>query len=82
LVITDLRMPHVTGDELIKQLRAQHYAAKFCIMSGGFESLYAPLAQVARVFGADAALPKPVHMALLEATIRMLTDTGLDRSVP
>ena len=81
LVITDLQMPHVTGTEVISQLRAVGYRARFCIMSGSFVHQELPLAQIKRMFGADAALAKPFKIDQLVAVLRAMTIADGDPDV-
>ena len=75
VVITDLQMPHVTGSDVIAQMRAIGYRARFCIMSGSFVHQELPLAQIKRIFGADAALAKPFKIDQLVAVLRAMTST-------
>jgi CheY-like chemotaxis protein len=79
LVITDLQMPRMKGDELIAQLRAIGYRALICIVSGTFS--VSSIGQMQRVFGADAALAKPFTIDALVAIIRRLMVADVDPGV-
>jgi CheY-like chemotaxis protein len=79
LVITDLQMPRMKGDELIARLRAIGYRAQLCIVSGSFSA--GSIGQMQRVFGADAALAKPFVADALVAVIRRLMVSDIDPGV-
>jgi hypothetical protein len=68
-----VRLPHL-------QLRVG-YRARFCIMSGSFMHQELPLAQIKRMFGADAALAKPFKINQLVAVLRAMTMTDGDPGV-
>ena len=72
IVIADLRMPNMGGDELIGRLRASGYSARSCIMSASFAAPDMSADQMARMFGADAALAKPFEIAQLRSVLRFL----------
>lgn len=65
LMITDLVMPEREGIETIKAARQTHPELRIIAISGAFGGEYL---RIAKLLGADAALPKPLRMdALLEA---------------
>src|ERR1700674_3670461 len=71
LVITDVRMPELTGIELASRLRGNHRTAGVPILmfSDMGESRDALVGYAA---GADDYLPKPFELAILEAKVQSL----------
>jgi CheY-like chemotaxis protein len=65
-VITDERMPGVTGTELIRQIRAVRGAVPVILVSG---YLSTPVASAARTAGADEVLRKPLALRELAASL-------------
>ncbi len=57
LVITDYRMPNMTGTELIEQMRARGYAQPVIIISGFVDALGLTEANT----GADTVIQKSAH---------------------
>lgn len=71
LVITDLIMPGQQGFETISALRQQYPNVPIIAISG---AIMGDLRQEAIALGADAALPKPINLRELLATVeRLLT---------
>lgn len=78
LLITDNRMPRVTGMELIKQLRSEDVAMPIILASGT-----APTEELKRHpwLQVDAMLPKPFTLAeLLDTVIKVLSASDRARS--
>ncbi len=73
IVITDIRLPVMTGLEMIEALFAMHFAGAFIILSGYADFRFA---QQALRFGVDDYLLKPATLsemrAVLDKTIRRL----------
>lgn len=67
LVLLDLRMPGVSGEELLVRLRARPALAEVpvVVLSGDADA-----ARVAAALRADGWLPKPIEMAELLAVVR------------
>ncbi|MGN0394984.1 MAG: response regulator [Coprococcus sp.] len=57
LVLMDIRMPQMTGTELMEKARASGYAGEFIILSGYSDFSYA---QTAMHYGASCYLTKPI----------------------
>lgn len=63
VLLTDDRMPRMTGRELAAELRGRGYVGKILMVSGTAEGdVFAA--------GVDELLPKPVDTALLRASVR------------
>ncbi|MBM3565130.1 MAG: response regulator [Alphaproteobacteria bacterium] len=71
LVITDIMMPEQDGIETIRTLKAEFPRLPIIAMSGGGQTNNLDYLEMARTFGAVAAIPKPF---LPEA---LLQDVGL-----
>ncbi len=69
LVITDVCMPEQDGLETIRALRRASGDVKIVAISGAFDGLFL---NVARAFGANAALPKPFGPTELVACVNTL----------
>ncbi|HJV33109.1 MAG TPA: response regulator [Patescibacteria group bacterium] len=63
VLLTDDRMPRMSGRELAADLRKRGYAGKILMVSG-------TAGQDVRADGVDELLPKPVDTALLRDTVR------------
>ncbi|HEX7966995.1 MAG TPA: response regulator [Stellaceae bacterium] len=68
-VITDILMPQKEGIETIREIREVAPEMKIIAMSGGGSSHNLMFLDVARAFGADAALAKPFRPAELKDTV-------------
>ncbi len=68
-VITDILMPQKEGIETIREIREVAPDMKIIAMSGGGTSHNLMFLDVARAFGADAALAKPFRPAELKDTV-------------
>ncbi len=68
-VITDILMPQKEGIETIREIREAAPGMKIIAMSGGGSSHNLMFLDVARAFGADAALAKPFRPAELKDTV-------------
>jgi len=69
VVLTDLYMPQMGGDELIKQLKERAYDSqpKIAVISAALSGPVEELAAAAAGWGADAFIAKPVTRAQLSA---------------
>jgi CheY-like chemotaxis protein len=76
LLVTDIRMPHMSGFELYDELRQIRPELKTVFMSGYSETAYSSLEHD----GATAFLQKPFGIADLATRVRSLLD-GDDTSV-
>ena len=73
LVITDIIMPNTEGMETIHAIKKRLPSARILAISGGGNSLFAhDLLDMARIIGADAALPKPFSKNALLTLVRSL----------
>jgi CheY-like chemotaxis protein len=76
VMITDLVMPEREGIETIKMARQTYPGLRIIAISGAFGGEYL---RIAKLLGADAALPKPLHMdALLEAVRKAFVEPIAD----
>jgi DNA-binding response OmpR family regulator len=66
LLITDLMMPEQDGIETVQQFRRAFPGVKVIAISGAMDGL---CLRMARMLGADATLPKPLHMQTLSSLI-------------
>jgi CheY-like chemotaxis protein len=73
LVISDLVMPHVDGLQLLQRLRQMAAPPPAIVISGGDRGMMECL-DVAILFGARAALRKPVVWSELRGHIEALMD--------
>lgn len=58
VVVTDMRMPGLSGADVIRAVRSSHGAMRLVAMSGDFQDCDSS-AERARALGADAVLSKP-----------------------
>jgi len=72
VVITDIRMPHVSGHDAILKLRNAFPALKIIAMTGGGAVDKEMYCQVAKKLGADRTLTKPFNPAELISTLHGL----------
>jgi CheY-like chemotaxis protein len=72
LVVTDLLMPDIDGIELIRTLAARAPELPVAVLSGADASGPGNLLWAALMFGAAAALEKPIAPAELRATVDRL----------
>jgi len=68
-VITDILMPQKEGIETIREIRERAPGVKIIAISGGGSSHNLMFLDVARAFGADAALAKPFRPNELTAMV-------------
>ena len=61
LVVLDMLMPNRDGLETITQLKAAHPEVRILAISSGGQMGSSLLLRTALAFGADEALPKPLH---------------------
>ncbi len=73
LVITDMAMPKMTGDEMARQIRAIRPDIPIILCSGFSESINP---QTMEVIGISAVLRKPVLYSDLAHTVRQVLETG------
>ncbi|MEG0566502.1 MAG: response regulator, partial [Hungatella sp.] len=71
IVITDIRMPHLNGLELIKRCRDYHLDIQFILLSGYDDFTYA---QTAIRYGARAYVLKPLKREELIAELENLAE--------
>lgn len=77
LVITDLYMPEKEGLETIMELRQEDSRIKILVMSGGSPHMnMSEMFNMAELFGADAALPKPFAMGVFLQRVKALVESG------
>ncbi len=72
LIITDILMPDKEGIETILEIRRHDRDVPILAMSGGGSLSSSRLLDIARKFGADAAIAKPFAMAELLALVDRL----------
>ena len=72
LVITDVFLPGDDGTETILRLKQAASAPKVIAISGGGTLCGMQVLRLARLFGADAALSKPLNLPVLAETVRGL----------
>ena len=75
LVVCDMTMPRLSGEQLLARAKAAHPSLPFILCTGFSASMSGERAQA---LGASALLPKPVTMDLLATTVR----AALDRREP
>ncbi len=71
-VITDILMPQKEGIETIREIRERAPGCKIIAISGGGMSHNLMFLDVARAFGADAALAKPFRPNELSAVVEQV----------
>ena len=80
IVITDILMPQKEGIETIREIREVAPGTKIIAVSGGGSSHNLMFLDIAKAFGADAALAKPFRPnQLVEAVQRALTGDNEDQ---
>jgi CheY-like chemotaxis protein len=72
LLIVDLSMPEPDGFEMLQYLRSRVPQLKIIVISGFLQGRLLP---VAKLFGAVAALEKPINSALLINTVNGVLST-------
>ncbi|HEY6809245.1 MAG TPA: response regulator [Gemmatimonadales bacterium] len=72
LVLTDVYMPGEDGLAEIRELRAGWPGVRIAAMSGAADRGDVDLLEVARAFGADAAIAKPFELDAMLALVRSL----------
>ena len=72
VVITDIIMPRKEGLEVIMELRRRHPDIRLIAISGGGRTKSTDFLHLAKKLGADAILPKPLDIDMLEKTVREL----------
>ena len=75
LVITDMAMPGMTGDQLVKAMRAVQPGIPIIICSG-FSDRFGP--QDAESIGVQAFLMKPIAISELAQKVRKILDGTLE----
>ena len=76
IVITDILMPQKEGIETIREIRQMAPATKIIAVSGGGASHNLMFLDIAKAFGADAALAKPFRPAQLAKTVELMLAKG------
>lgn len=71
IVITDHNMPHVTGLELVRQLRAQNFAGKIAVLSAFLD---AKNVEAYHELNVDLMLSKPFDIEELRHAVEVLAD--------
>jgi two-component system cell cycle response regulator DivK len=77
LVITDIQLPHVTGLDLIRMIRADEQLADVPIMAVTAYSARGDEERI-RAAGAQAYVSKPISVVRFAATVDQLLRTGSD----
>lgn len=72
LVVLDMLMPNKDGLETISELKASHPEVRILAISSGGRMDSGMLLRTALAFGADDALPKPLHADTLARTVARL----------
>jgi CheY-like chemotaxis protein len=72
LVITDMVMPHSPGYEVILSLRQHFPKLKILAISGGSRLSPREYLDLAKLVGADMAIPKPFQARSLVSAVRQL----------
>lgn len=72
LLITDIVMPRKDGLEVVREVRKKHPHVKILSISGGGRTWGGDYLAMSQKLGADAALPKPLDMDVLEKTVKSL----------
>lgn len=72
LVVLDMLMPNKDGLETISELKASHPEVRILAISSGGRMDSGMLLRTALAFGADDALPKPLHADTLTQTVARL----------
>ncbi|MEO8043553.1 MAG: response regulator [Spartobacteria bacterium] len=71
IIITDHKMPRVTGLELVRRLRAQNFSGKIVVLSAYLD---ADNTRAYQALGVDLLLAKPFDMDELRHAIEILAD--------
>lgn len=82
LIITDIRLPGISGLELLRKIRDRHPNVKIVMMSGMTDQ---DIEERAREAGANIFLRKPIEMPLFLNTISLileLSSSDADKNVP
>lgn len=66
LIITDIRLPGISGLELLRKIKSQHPLVKIIMMSGMRDE---DIDDKAKESGADIFLPKPIEMPVFLDTV-------------
>lgn len=73
LIVTDIRLPGISGLELLRKIRDRHPDVKIVMMSGITDR---DIEEKAREAGADIFLRKPIEMPLFLNTISLILELG------
>ncbi len=73
LIVTDIRLPGISGLELLRKIRDRHPDVKIVMMSGITDR---DIEEKAREAGADIFLRKPIEMQLFLNTISLILELG------
>jgi CheY-like chemotaxis protein len=82
LIITDIRLPGISGLELLRKIRGRHPDVKIVMMSGMTDR---DIEEKAREAGANIFLQKPIEMPLFLNTISLILELGsadTEKNVP
>jgi len=72
LVVTDILMPDKDGIETLREIKAEQPALKVVVVSGGGVTMQPTFLNVAKKFGADATLQKPVDIGEFCSVVKQL----------
>ena len=72
LIITDIFMPELEGLEFIREIKKECSLVKIIAISGGSICIDVGYLDIAKLFGADISLSKPLDNEQLLATVKML----------
>ena len=75
LVVLDMLMPNRDGLETIMEIRRRHPGVRILAISSGGSIGAGDLLRMARLFGADETLAKPLSFSAFAATVNRLLET-------
>jgi len=82
LVVLDMLMPNRDGLETIIEIRRKHPKVRILAISSGGNIGVGNLLGMARVFGADETLAKPLSFTTFASTVNRLLETPAPASGP
>ena len=82
LVVLDMLMPNRDGLETITEIRRRHPGVRILAISSGGSMGVGNLLNMARVFGADETLAKPLSFVTFAETVNRLLQSSTTASSP
>ena len=73
LIITDIIMPEMDGLEVIQYIKATHPKTRIIAISGGGYFNANDLLVMAKEFGANMVIPKPINFSILKSQLHSLS---------